>query len=368
MKTIILKDNLKNGLDAVGRTTGTSANLPVLHSVLIQAYKNQIRLTATNLELALTKQVFGKIIEEGGIAVPYATLANIVNNISSERVNLETKGGVLVIKTDNYDATIQGVEEKEFPIIPDIEKSKGELELKGSDLKEALSKTVIAAEASDLRPEISGVLLAIEPNILKIVATDSFRLAEASIAGNAMKNSFEQGMRITVPLKTAQELSRVIEGDEQMKILTDETQIIFESESLRLISRTIEGKFPDYETIIPKEFETTAAVSREELVSGLKLAGAFAGRNNEVTLRIKDKKVLEIHSSDSNVGENKYLLPTKVEGADTEVIFNLSYLLDGIRSESEKEVIIGLNGEEKPSIIRSHASSDYFYILMPIKP
>ncbi len=368
MKTIILKSNLKSGLDAVGRGVGTTNNLPVLGTVLIKAHNNQIKLSATNLELAITKVVFGKIIEEGEIAVPFSTLASMVNNISSERINLEVKNTNLIVKTDNYEARIQGVETKEFPIIPTIKDKKDHLEVPSELLKEALQKTTIAVESSDLRPEISGILFAIEPNALKLVGTDSFRLAEATLSGKQIKNTFPQGLMITVPLKASQELEHVVEEKEVVKVYTDETQVLFETETLSLVSRLVEGKFPDYQAIVPKGIESSVVVDRAELVSGLKLASSFSGRSSEVTLKVQGKKTLEISSSDSAIGENKYLLPVKTDGSDMEVIFNWQFLLEGIKSESGKEVVLGLNGEEKPAVIKSPDSGEYFYILMPIKP
>ena len=368
MKVIILKSNLKSGLDAVGRGVGTTANLPVLGTVLFEARNNQIKLSTTNLEIATTKIVFGKIIEEGEIAISFSTLSGIINNISSERVNLDVKNTNLIIKTDNYEARIQGLDTKDFPIIPTIKDKKEHLEIQGELLKEALQKTTIAVEVSDLRPEIGGVLFAVEPTGIKIVGTDSFRLAEATLSGRQVKNTFSRGFMITVPLRAAQELSRVVEDKENVQIYTDETQILFQTESFSMVSRLVEGKFPDYKAIIPKEIESSVAVDREELMGGLKLASSFSGRNSEVTLRTKDKRTLEIFSSDSSIGENRFLLPVKIDGEDTEVIFNWQFLLDGIKGGQSKSVILGLNGGERPAVIKSPEEAGYFYILMPIKP
>jgi len=368
MKIIILKNNLKAGLDAVGRSVGSNTNLPVLNTVLISAERNQIKLSATNLELAVTKTVFGKIIEDGGLAVPYPIFSSVVNNIATERVSLESKGGALTIKTDNYEASIQGIDKKEFPIIPPVEDRSERVEVEGSVLKEELSKTIVAAEVSDLRPEISGVLFLVELSELKVVATDSFRLAEATISGKQIKSTFKKGARVTIPLKAAQELTRAVEEKEGVRLSFNDTQALFESESLELITRVIEGKFPDYQAIIPKEAETEVSVGREDLISGLKLAGAFSGRNSEVQLKVKDKKVLEISASDSSVGRNRYTIPVKVSGPDAEITFNWQYLLDGIKNESSKGVVLRLNGEERPTLIKSSDGSSYFYILMPIRP
>lgn len=368
MKIVLLKNNLKSGLDIVGRAVGSNLNLPVLGSVLISTANNQIQLSTTNLELAITKKVFGKVIEEGSVVVPYNILSSTVNNTASERIHLErTKQGNLEFKTDNYTATIQGVNEKEFPIIPGIEKKNG-IEVDSSTLKNSLVKVVIAGEVSDLRPEIGGVLFVGETTSLRLAATDSFRLAEAKIMGNQIKSKYKESFTATVPLKTAQELTRILDEETTVSLHFENNQVLFETENTLLISRLIEGTFPDYSSIVPDETETKVLIKREELISALKLASSFVSKTNDVKISIKDKKVVEIYSGDNAIGENKYLIPAKIEGPGTEIIFNWKYLLDGIRAGSAKEVLIGLNGGDKPALIKDPGDDLYFYVLMPIKP
>jgi len=368
VKIVLLKNNLKSGLDIVGRAVGSNLNLPVLGSVLISAASNQIRLSATNLELAITKKVFGKVIEEGSVVIPYNILSSTVNNIASERIHLEkTKQGNLEFKTDNYTATIQGINEKEFPIIPEIEKKNG-IEVDSSTLKNSLTKVVIAGEVSDLRPEIGGVLFVGEATALKLAATDSFRLAEARIMGNQIKSKIKETFTATVPLRTAQELTKILDEEDSVSLHFENNQVLFETENTLLISRLIEGTFPDYSSIVPDETETKVLLKREELINALKLASSFVSKTNDVKISIKDKKVVEIYSGDNAVGENKYLIPAKIEGPGVEAIFNWKYLLDGIRAGSAKEVLIGINGSDKPALIKDPGDDLYFYVLMPIKP
>ena len=144
--------------------------------------------------------------------------------------------------------------------------------------------------------------------------------------------------------------------------------MLFETENTLLISRLIEGTFPDYNSIVPDETETKVLIKREELINALKLASSFVGKTNDVKISIKDKKVVEIYSGDNTIGENKYLIPAKIEGPGTEIIFNWKYLLDGIRAGSAKEVLLGLNGGDKPALIKDPGDDLYFYVLMPIKP
>jgi DNA polymerase-3 subunit beta len=368
MKLIILKNNLKVGLDIVGRAVGSHLNLPVLGNVLIKAANNQIRLSATNLELAISKNIFGKIVEEGSLTIPYATISSIVNNLTSERVDLETnKQNGLIIKTDNYQAVIQGIPEEDFPIIPKVEKQEGVVEVNSLALKEGLDRVIVAGEISDLRPEISGVLFAVETTGLKLVATDSFRLAEARISSDNLKIKIGQGIKFTLPLRAAQELSRIIKEEEEAVFYLDQNQFLFQTKEIEFISRLIEGKFPDYEAIIPKTTETEVILKREELVAALKLAGVFVGRVSSVNLRIKDKKVVEVSSKDPAIGENAYLIPAKVNGPPSEVSFNWRYLMDGLKGGDTEQVILGLNHEDRPTVIKNPGDDSYLYLLMPIK-
>ena len=367
MKLIILKNHLKAGLDAVGRAVTSNLNLPVLGNILIKTTNNQIKLSATNLEIAITKSVYGKIIEDGSITIPYGVLANIINNVSSERINLETKQNNLIIKTDNYEAKLSGIAESEFPIVPKVKEGKEYLEINGGLLKDNVERVIIAAGISDLRPEISGMLFRIESSELKLVATDTFRLAEGKIPNSQIKNNFKQGMDVIVPLKTAQEISKVIDAEDAVEIHIDNNQILFKTKELEMVSRLIEGKFPDYNSIVPKDTDIQVSTTKEDFISALKLTGSLGSRISEVKLKTGNKKVLEVYSSDNALGENNYLVPAKINGAESQISFNWRFLLDGIKAISGDQVLIGLNGESKPAMINAPGDATYFYVLMPIK-
>ncbi len=370
MKLIILRDNLKLGLDTVGRAVGQNLNLPILGSVSISAQGNQVRLVATNLELTITKNISGKVVESGNVIIPYQPLSNIVNNSLSERINIETtKQGGVTVRGDSFEANLQLANQDEFPAPPQVspKEGAGTISITSSALSEALGRVVIAAEASNLRPEISGVLFSGELSVLKLVATDSFRLAEARVSGQQFKNNLGEGFKFTIPLKAAQELIRILKDEGDVSFFTEKNQLFVATEDTTLNSRLIEGTFPDYEAIIPKQIDTEIILDRNELSGALRLSSAFASHTNDVKVKVKDKKVLEIYSSDSAVGENNYLIPAKITGPETEAAFNWRYLLDGLRGGTSKDVFLGLNGSERPAIIKNPEDESYLYILMPIK-
>lgn len=367
MKLVILKNNLKNALDAVSHTIGDNVGLPILKNVLIKAEGGLINLSSTNLETAIIKNVAGKIIEEGSFTVPFSLLNSVIGNIQNEKIDLEKKGSSIKIKTDNYEAVVQGISADDYPIIPKIGNRSEYIEIDGGIVKEALNQVVSAAQISELRPEISGVFLNLEPSALKLVATDTFRLAEKTVYETDFKNQFSKGIRVIIPLRPVQEILRVINDKMPVRIFTDGSQVLIESDGLELITRVIDGKFPDYVPIIPKSLETEITLDRTELMNALKLASAFSSKNNEVRLKVgTDGKMMEIYSADNALGENKYLLSANVSGVPVEVSFNWRYFLDGLRNINSDSAVIGLQGNVKPSIIRSVGDNSYFYIIMPL--
>lgn len=367
MKLIVLKNNLKSGLEAVSRAIGSNSNLPIISNVLIKTVDNKVKIIATNLEIAVGATISGKVIEDGSLSVPHDVLLSIVNNLSSERINLEAKNNNLAITTDNYEALIQGIAENEYPIIPKIKDEKEYVEINGSELQEALNKVIIAAGSNELRPEINGVLMVVESSVVKLAATDSFRLAEAKIGEGHFKNHLSEGFRVIIPLKTAEILSKMQNSDGDISIYFENNQILVRTEGVEMISRLIEGKFPDYEAIVPKSIASEALISRDEFINALKLANSFALRVKDVKIRSKDKKVLEVFSSDTSLGENKYLIPGKISGEGFETTFNLKYLLDGVRAEESETIYLGVNEDNKPAFLKTPNNQNYFYILMPVK-
>lgn len=367
MKLVLIKTNLKDGLVAVGGASGENQNLPILKSVLLEADDNRIQLTATNLEIATRYAILGKIIEGGKSAVPINILLGIINNLQSERLNLEKKNNNLEIKTDNYQAIIQGHNPEEFPLIPKTKNQEKFLEIKGEILKEAIQQVVVSAQFSDLRPELNGVLLHFSLDNLKIVATDSFRLSERTLTNNQFSSNHERDFKIIIPLKTINELVKVLKDDDAVQLYHDENQILVKTNQLEFTSRLIEDAFPDYTAIIPTKFETEAVVNRQELINALKVASVLGGKTNEVRIKIlKEKKALEVFSADQATGENSYVLPAKINGAAREMRFNWRYLLDGLKTIKTENVFWGLSEDSKPALLKSPNETSHFYILMPI--
>ncbi len=367
MKFIVIRNNLKDAISIIERISGVS--LPILKNTLIHTQENKIKLTSTDLEIAITYFINGKVIEDGKFTVPINTFSNVVNNIQNERLNIEKINNQLEIKTDNYQAKIQGFSAEEFPLTPKIKNQSESIEIKSDIFKNTLNQILVATQFSELRPELNSVLLDFSLSNLKIVGTDSFRLSEKTINKDKFNTDHKKTFKFLIPLKTTQELAKILRNDQILKIYHDDSQVLFKTEQLEFLSRLIEGSFPDYTAIIPKKFDTEIIVPRHEFINALKLVGIFSGKNNEVKLKIKDNsKVLELVSSDQLLGENNYLLTAKVNGKPREAIFNWRYINDVLGVLDSEDIFLGINNDDDPALIKPTGDGSYIYVLKPIAP
>ncbi len=369
MKITMLKNNLKEALGKVEHAITQKDNLPILRNVCLKTQDGKLSVSATNLEMGVCTSSAGKITEEGGVTVPFQTLFDIVSNAGSEKVNLETTGTTLRFATDNYNAKIQGARIEDFPIIPRVE-TKSLIEVSGEILQNSLLSVVSAAQISEIRPEISGVLFDFQITIFKLVATDSFRLAEKTLSDREFKTTIPRGLKAIIPLETIREVLRVVSPKERVQIFFDPHQVLFETPEVAVTSRLIDGTYPDYEQIIPKTIDTELELEKNQFTQGIKLVSSFSGKSSDVKLHLKEgKKVLEIYSSNPALGENAYLVPVKCTKGDVfqGVAFNWRYLTDGIRAMHGNELTFGVNGETKPALLKSRDDNSYFYLVMPIR-
>lgn len=367
MKLIVIKGNLKEGLAAVEKTSGDNQNLPILKNVFLETTQNNIKLTTTNLEMAMSYYALGKTIESGRVTVPISLFLNIINNLQSERLNLEKKNNNLEIKTDNYEAVIQGLPAEEFPLIPKIKSKESRVEMAGAVFQNALAQTAPSTQFSELRPELGSILVDFSLDSIKLAATDSFRLSEKTIPSSEFTTNHTEPFRFLVPLRTAHELLRNLKEDKPLTIHHDENQTLFVTDQFELISRLVQGTFPDYQSIVPRKLETEIVLSREDFINALRLAAVFSSRVHEIRVKVHEgKKSIEVFSADQILGENKYLLPAKIQGKSKEASFNWRYLLDGLKAVRGEEVFLGLGEENKPALLKSPTDASYFYVLMPI--
>lgn len=374
MKLKILKSKLKEGLSIVERATTKSLTLPILNNILLKAEKNFLSLSATDLEIGIKWWSLAKIEKEGTITVPTRVFSNFIGLLEEEPVNLEVKNHTLVIESEKFQTKIRGFDPEEFPIIPKITEGES-VDIDNILFYQGLNQVVQIPILSPARPEISGVYLCFQKDLVKVVATDSFRLGEKKLFFE--KNlPLLQEYSLILPQKAAKEIVNIFgEQRGELKIYFSANQILFEfpmtetpHPKIQFISKLIEGEYPNYQAIFPKESETKIVLGKNEFLNQLKAASLFASKMNEVRLKTnRRKEKIEIFSQNPELGEYHSSLPGEISGKESEVSFNWRFLIDGLSNIKSSEVIFELNGEEGPAVLKPVADASYVYLVMPVK-
>ncbi len=370
MKLIILKTNLLEAVGIVEKAINNNSNLPILKHFKLEVGKNnKVVFTSTNLELAIQYKTSGKTINEGTAIIPFDVFNNIVRNLVAEKVIIELKERSLYLTADNYEATIYCGDSEEYPIIPSIQSRKHSIKLSKQDLVESFGQTIIATHYSEIRPEINGVFTNYKNQNLTLAGTDSFRLVERVLKPSQIQSTFNE-LTITIPLGAVEILLRIVDGEGDIEFFADENQILFETESTEIISRLVDGTFPDYKSVIPKEIPQEIIASREELANAIKLTRTFSGRANDVTFTVNEsKKILEVYSTNNTIGENRYCVPIKIKGKkqDVTIAFNWRYVLDALKMYSGDDVVLGITDSERPVRVSDPTEPSLTYVVMPIR-
>lgn len=371
MQFTTLLENIKKSLFFASMALGRTVNLPILNSFLIQATKNNVKVSSTNLEIGIVSSFSAKVEKEGRAVVPAKTLINFLSQVNETKLDFVLDDKKMRLKTGEYQAEFSSLDPEEFPIIPEV-KDKKVLRIESGLLARSLEQVLIAASRNDFRPELSSVYLVFNQGLgLKLVSTDTFRLAEKTIPDNEFQALTKDKTACLIPLRTAEEAMKIAkEKLEPCEISIEPNQILFEWKETSLVSRLLEGEFPDYDAVVPKEFESQLTVSQGKFLEALRATGVFASKLNDVkvNLLVKEKK-LALLAQDSFIGQNLAKIELDfVKGENKEVVFNYRYLLDGLQAATEKEkIFIGFASQERPALIRSESDSSYFYILMPLR-
>lgn len=373
MKLSILKEDFLNGLNIVSKISSRSITLPILNNILISCEKNFLKLASTDLELGIKYWTLVKTEKEGAITVPVKFLTNLINLIPDEKINLEKKDNILYIETRTHKSQIKGISAEDFPIIPEI-KSDKIIEIKAKSLSEGLSQIVDTASPSQTRPEISGIYFSLSKDVIEMAATDSFRLAEKKLI---LPKTFPASETSIILLqKTAREIINIFGNDlGKIKIYFSPSQVMFESKMnevdhprIQLVSRLIEGEYPDYKEIIPCEFKTQIVLSRQDFLNQIKTASLFSGKVNEIKIKVDPSQgAIEVFAQNPDLGQIKSKIKAKVKGEKTEICFNHRFLTGGLSNMKTKEVIFCLNGEEEPGVLKPLDDKSFIYVVMPIK-
>ncbi len=367
MKLFCSQKDLDGALNIVNKAISPNNTLPVLNNVLIRAEGKRLYFSSTNLEIAISCSIEADVRAEGAITVPAKLITNYISLLSDEKVELIVGEGTnLSINSSTSHTKVKCISSDEFPLIPKVEKDQ-EFSVKTEDLHKAIDETVFAASLNTSRPVLSGVFVVSSPDGLKLVATDSYRLAER---GLELSKKPKGEVSCIVPARTMVELSKILTKLDEKEVMVNisKNQILFSAGDVELISRLIDGKFPDYEKIIPREHKTKFEVSVEDLSLVLKRVSLFARENNNsVKLEVNTDGKLEIYSEETKVGEERAEVLVKIDGESNKISLNSQYLLDVLTYVDDEKVIFAINDKASPALIKPLKREDYSYIIMPLK-
>lgn len=369
MKLSVMQENLARGLSVVSRAVSTRSTLPVLANVLLKTEDAGLKLTATNLEIGITYWVPGKIDTDGATTVPAKLLTDYVNALGGgERVDLELTGGeTLHLKAGRYESHIKGIDADEFPAI----QTAGErptTRISQKVLRRALAETAFAAASDEARPILTGVLARFEGDTVTLAAADNYRIAVKSIPIlDAVPDT-----SVVIPARALNELVRILaDVDEPVEIVLAQArnQILFHLEGVDLVSRLIDGQFPNYQQVLPQSHSTRAVLDREELLRAVRPAALIAHESaNIVKLQIaSDGEAGITVSANAEIGDHVGQVEAAVEGDGTTIAFNARYLADVLTNVEAEQFALELNGPLSPGVFRPVGDDEYVHVVMPVR-
>jgi DNA polymerase III subunit beta len=370
MNVSVMQENLARGLAVVSRAVSTRATLPVLANVLLKTENAGLKLTATNLEIGITCWVPGKVEAEGDITVPARLLTDLVASLPNQRIDLQLsqKDRTLKVTCGGSRSSIKGIDADEFPVVAAI----GEEPVTSVDaraLREGLGEVVFAAASDESRPILTGVLTRLSGNAMTLAAADNYRIAVRTVA---LARPVTPEQVIVVPARSYMELMRVLPDSEtaiDITVTPNKSQVLFHVDEIDLVSRLIEGQFPNYEPVIPTSHSSRAVVDREAFLAGTRRAQIFA-RDSANIVKVEvggDGEGISITAHAADVGDNADQLEANVEGQSTTIAFNARYLMDVLANLGSDEAALELSGPLAPGVIRGIGKDDYVHVIMPVR-
>ncbi|MEJ7761652.1 MAG: DNA polymerase III subunit beta [Thermomicrobiales bacterium] len=377
MNVSCLQEHLQRGLGQVQRAVASKSSLPVLSNVLVSTDGGRLRLSATNMEIGITTWIDAAIQEEGRTTVDARLVGEFVNTLPPGQVQLSMQPAkpVLAIKSGRDSANINGIDADDFPEIPslDDEGATFTAELDAQQLREAIALVELAAAADDSRPVLAGMLMRFDGARLMMAAADGFRMAVRTVA---LSSTVEETRSTIVPARALREVARII-GDQtdpvRLAITPARSQLVFRVGQTEVLSRLIDGTFPDVMQIVPREFETSVEVGREPFSNAVRRAGYFARDNNDVvrlTIHPGDDDLepgtIEVSANAAERGTSQSFVDASITGKRAEIAFNARYLADVLAVLKQGQVFLGMNGSNQAGVVKVVGDDHYDHVIMPM--
>jgi DNA polymerase-3 subunit beta len=373
MKISCLQENLAKGLGIVGRAVSPRSTLPVLGNVLLETDGGRLKLSATNLEVGINCWIGAKVEEEGAVTVPARTLTDLVNALPPGQVDMDliVRTQTLNLRAARSEANIKGIDAQEFPIVP-VPEDEGGIAIEPDVLRTAIEQVAFAAATDESRPILTGVLAKFEEDRLTLAAADGFRLSVRTVP---LPEAIGDAFSIIIPAQALSELNRVSGGEEEsisINVTPARNQVIFQLTDIVLVSQLIDGNFPDYRQIIPREHTTHTVLDTAPFLKACKMAQIFARDAANIThIHVKPGSDLEpgrvqVSATAAETGEDVSEIDANVEGEEVEIAFNVKYLIDVLSVLEAPQIALDTISSSSPGVIRPLGDEDFIHVIMPM--
>jgi len=372
VKVTCLQENLTRGLQVVGRAVSTRGTLPILSNVLLRTDSGRLKLTATNLEIGVNCWVPAKVDDDGAITVPAKLFTDFVNNLPPGNIelSLNVRTKTLHLKSGQHEANMKGLDAEEFPIIPAIPE-KPTTRIAQGTLRRMIREVAFVAATDDSRPVLTGVLTTIAGDMITLAAADPYRL---SVRHGRVLDRVEDPLEVIVPARSYMELERVLgDVDDPLDVFItpNKSQVIFHTSEADIVSRIIEGQFPNYKQVIPSAApQTRVVVRREELLNATRLASFFArDAANIVRFQVdpSHEAPLVISATAAEVGDQTGRVDATVDGQATTIAFNSRFVSEALGSLTAPEIALELGGPLAPGVLKVVGDESYLHVVMPLR-
>ena len=383
MKLSCLQENLARGLGVVGRAVATRSTLPITQNVMLSSDQGMLRLSATNLEIAITTWIGAMIEEEGSITVPHRLVTDLVNSLPSDRVDLDLRGpdpddpnagggSVLHISCGRSRTHINGASSDDFPPIPQVD-SGFATNIDPSVLRQGIGLVAFSAASDESRPVLTGVEVKLEESNLVMAAADGFRLA---VYTGQLPEPVSEELKVIVPARTMQEIQRLVSEQSapvQVTLSPEKGQVMFKLEHVEVVSQLLQGSFPNYDQLIPGDYQTRAVMELDDLKRATQSAAVFArDGSNIVRLEMMPQESgeggqLKVSARSEEVGDNLDELDIdQMDGEDAKIAFNVRYLMDIVNVLGRGKVALEVTNSSSPGVFRPADSDQYVHVVMPM--
>ncbi|MCY3691532.1 MAG: DNA polymerase III subunit beta [Chloroflexi bacterium] len=373
---------MAHGLGGVGRAVPSRSTLPITQNVMLSSDQGMLRLSATNLEIAITTWIGAMIEEEGAITVPHRLVTDLVNSLPSDRVDLDLRGpdpddpnaggSVLHISCGRSRTHINGASADDFPPIPQVD-SGFATNIDPSVLRQGIGLVAFSAASDESRPVLTGVELKLEESSLVMAAADGFRLA---VYTGQLSEPVAEALKVIVPARTMQEIQRLASEQSapvQVTLSPEKGQVLFKLEHVEVVSQLLQGNFPNYDQLIPERYETRAVMELDDLKRATQSAAVFArDGSNIVRLEMMPQESgeggqLKVSARSEEVGDNLDELDIdQLDGEDAKIAFNVRYLMDIVNVLGRGKVALEVTNSSSPGVFRPADSDGYVHVVMPM--